>query len=494
MKRDAQLVAALALLCALRLVAGALLPLSSDEAYYWLWSRHLAAGYYDHPPAIAWLIRAGTLLFGDTPFGVRAAGIVLSFAASWFVWRTAAILLSDGRAGALACLLFNLTLMVTVETMAATPDAPSIIAAAGFAWALARVAESGNGRWWLAAGALAGAGLLSKYTALFLGAGAVAWLIATPPMRRWLRSPWPYLGAMLALVLFLPNLLWNAGHGWATFSFQFGRIGGSHFTLRYLAEFLGAQAVMATPFMLLAGVLGLAAIDRTDERRALLAALLWPSIVYFVWHSLHARVQGNWPCFLYPVFAIVAADALLRADWTGWRAPLIRWSARLAIPVAAVLLIAGYTQALFGVVPMGRKDPLARLLAVGFPDVVAQVEETRVRMGAGTILTTDYATAAWLTFYGKREVVDVGEDYRWPDAEAPAAASFAGPALYVAETRRDRHDLLQASFEHVTAVGHIDRLRRGVAIAHYVVYRVDGLKSRAPGRVLSAIAACPANT
>ena len=50
-------------------MAGALLPLSADEAYYWLWSRHLAAGYYDHPPAIAFVIRAGTLLFGDTPFG-----------------------------------------------------------------------------------------------------------------------------------------------------------------------------------------------------------------------------------------------------------------------------------------------------------------------------------------------------------------------------------------------------------------------------------------
>ena len=55
----------------LRAVLAALLPLSADEAYYWLWSRHLAAGYFDHPPAIAWLIRAGTSLFGDTPLGVR---------------------------------------------------------------------------------------------------------------------------------------------------------------------------------------------------------------------------------------------------------------------------------------------------------------------------------------------------------------------------------------------------------------------------------------
>jgi len=64
MKREAQFLAALATLAALRLIAGALLPLSADEAYYWLWSRHLAAGYFDHPPAnivIAGADRSGNI-------------------------------------------------------------------------------------------------------------------------------------------------------------------------------------------------------------------------------------------------------------------------------------------------------------------------------------------------------------------------------------------------------------------------------------------------
>ena len=135
--RDARFLAALTILAALRLIAGALLPLSADEAYYWLWSRHLAAGYFDHPPAIAYVIRAGTALFGATPFGVRVGGIFLSFVASWFVWRTGAILARDERVGAIACLFFNLTLMISVEMLAATPDAPSIAAAAAFCWSLA---------------------------------------------------------------------------------------------------------------------------------------------------------------------------------------------------------------------------------------------------------------------------------------------------------------------------------------------------------------------
>jgi 4-amino-4-deoxy-L-arabinose transferase-like glycosyltransferase len=440
------------------------------------------------------VIRAGTALFGDTSFGVRSGGILLSFIASWFVWRSAAILLSNEKAGALACLLFNLTLMVTVETMAATPDAPSIATAAAFVFYLAKLAESGNGRWWLAAGAAAGLGLLSKYTALFLGAGALVWILASPEMRRWLVSPWPYLGGVITVALFVPNLMWNARHDWATFAFQFGRVENSHFTLRYLADFIGAQLILATPFIFILGVMGLARASRVDKRRALIGALLWPSIVYFVWHSLHDRVQGNWPCFLYPIFAVAAVDAALRADWTSWRAPLARWSWRLAIPLAAVLLVAGYAQALIGVVPMGRKDPLARLLAVGFPEVVNQVETLRVQTGADVILTSDYATAAWLSFYGKAPVVDVGEDYRWTEAPVAGPALFAKPALYVTELRKDRHDLVATGFATLTVVGHIDRLRKGIPIAHYVVYRMAGPKAGAVGRVLPGIAGKPANT
>lgn len=483
MRRETQLVAALVLLAGLRLAAAALLPLTSDEAYYWLWSRHLAAGYYDHPPAIAWLIRAGTAFFGDTEFGVRAPGVLLSFGASWFVWRSAVILLAEERAGALACLFFNLTLMITVETLAATPDAPQIFAAAAFIWTLAKVAETDDGRWWIAAGAVAGLGLLSKYSTLFLGVGALIWLVTSPPMRRWLVSPWPYAGGLLAAAIFSPNLLWNSQHGWATFIFQFGRMEASHFTLRYLGEFVSAQALLATPFILILAVFGFAAASWRDKHRALVAAILSPSTAYFAWHSLHDRVQGNWPCFLYPLLAIAAADAVLRTDWTGWRKTAVRWSGKAAIPLACVLLLAGYAQALIGVVPMGRKDPLARLLAVGFPNVVDHVNALKQVNGADAILTTDYASTSWFAFYGHFTIVGLGEDYRWPNAPAASAALFQHPALYVTEIRRDRHDLVLARFAQVTEIARFDRERKGVPIAHYIVYRVAEPTGRDLGRM-----------
>jgi len=477
---------AIAALLVLRFIAAALLPLSADEAYYWLWSRHLAAGYYDHPPAIAFVIRLGTIVMGDTPLGVRFGTLLLSLAASGLVWRSAGLWLEDPLAGPRACLLFNLTLMISAEMLAATPDAPAVATAAAFLFALSTVWQSKDGRWWLGVGVAAGLGLLSKYTAFFLGLGALAWLVFSPQARRWLVSPWPYLGGVLALVIFIPNLLWNESHGWATFALQFGRISGNHLTLRFLFEFLGVQILLATPFIFALAALGMAFSSR-DRNSAtfLLAALVFPSAVYFLVHSLHDRVQGNWPCFLYPALAIGAAEAWARADWSGWALPVWRASRLLAIPVSATLLAAIYAQALFGIVPMGRGDPLARLLAVGIKPVARAIEQEQAANHAAAILTTDYTTTSWLSFYlpSRPRIVQLNEEQRYPDAVRADATILAQPLIYVVEQRLDRHDLVMEHFQHVSALAHFDRLRSGVPLTHYIVYAVSGLRGAPLGRI-----------
>jgi len=98
------------LMLAWRLVLAAFVPLVPDEAYYALWAQGLSAGYVDHPPMIALFIRAGQMLLGDTPLGVRLFCVLAAVPASWFVWRAAEELLEDRRAGALAAVLFNATI------------------------------------------------------------------------------------------------------------------------------------------------------------------------------------------------------------------------------------------------------------------------------------------------------------------------------------------------------------------------------------------------
>lgn len=454
----------------LRAIMAAQLPLSADEAYYWLWSLHPAAGYFDHPPMIAWLIRAGTFLFGDTPFGVRLAGVLLSFPASWFVWRAAGLILKDKDRAGLAVLFFNLTLMASVELLAATPDMPSVVASAAFVYFLARVQQLDDRSAWLGVGIAAGLGLLSKYSMLFLGAGTLLWLIVDRDARRWLLSPWPYLGAILALAIFAPNLIWQSQNHWQTFLFQFGRIGAGHFTLRYLGEFLAAQAGLASPLILLLMAIGLWRATRSRSDRLMLAVLVWVGLGYFFQHALHDRVQGNWPCFLYPALAILAADALALH---GWRKIYI-----LAAPVAATLLIAVYLQASLAWMPL-KKDPLARILGREFApigDVVAALVQAHL---ADAVLTTDYQTTAWLRFNQPGiKVVQLNEPQRYPLAPAADAKLLARPLIYLAELRRDQHLLVQKSFGYT---GFPTQLQ--TPSSRYMVYPVGRPKSSQLGRM-----------
>ena len=456
---------AVAGLLVVRAAMAAFLPLSADEAYYWLWSRHLAAGYYDHPPAIAFLIRIGTLLFGDTEFGVRFSGVLLSIVTSWFVWQAALAVLRDGAKAALAVLLFNLTLMTGVEMLAVTPDTPSIAATAAFLFCLAKVQETQNGRWWLWAGMAAGLGLLSKYSGLFAGAGAAVWLLASPRARSWLTTPWPWAGGVLALLIFLPNLLWQSQHQWMTFAFQFGRVAGGHLTLRFLGEFVGAQLGMATPFILVLGAMGAWAARRRQDDRFLLVALIAPALVYFLIHTLHDRVQGNWPAFLYPMLAILAADAF--APGPGWRG----WCARLAMPVAVAILLLAYLQAAFGPIPL-KRDPLARLLGVGMRETAEKAGDLMREKGAHAVLASDYETTAWLRFYNPAlPVVAVQQPNRY--LESPPVRLTSGPLLYLSDTARGADGELVGAFQANPQAFDLTRARNGQVIARYQAILLD---------------------
>src|SRR6202043_4282985 len=128
-------------LLALRVGAAAWTPLTFDEAYYWMWSKHLAPGYYDHPPMVAVVIRLGTMIAGDTELGVRLVSILLALPMSWAVYRTAAILFGGQRLAATATILLNVTLMAAGGTLIVTPDAPLLVASSFVLVYLAKLLE-----------------------------------------------------------------------------------------------------------------------------------------------------------------------------------------------------------------------------------------------------------------------------------------------------------------------------------------------------------------
>ncbi|HEY2070158.1 MAG TPA: glycosyltransferase family 39 protein [Rhizomicrobium sp.] len=468
-------------LTVLRFVLAACLPLSFDESYFWLWSKHLAVSYYDHPPLIALAIRLGTLVFGDTEFGVRFVPLLASVAASWAVWRAAEVVSGDARTGALAACLFNATLMVAAESMSATPDSLALASAAFALLALVKIDRAGDGRWWLAAGLAIGQGLFAKYTAFFIAAGPCLWLVASPRGRAWLRTPWPYAGAVLALSFLISTLLWNAAHDWISFKFQFGRVVTGTLTLRYLGELAAGQLALASPFILALGMIGLV---RQSWKVPLspAAAMVWPALIYFMIHALHDRVQGNWPSFIYPALAILAAETMRRTEGSDM---FVRHARRFALPAACVILTVAYFQGFTGFMPMGKADPIARMTGIGVAPVAADIGVLASRDGAAAIVTTKYATASWLSFYARPRmlVIEMAESYRWISAPAASAALLGKPLIYVTQNPQSELPLITARFSSIHLLAVLPRLDRGVVIDRFYVYAVSGFQGPVAGRI-----------
>jgi 4-amino-4-deoxy-L-arabinose transferase-like glycosyltransferase len=459
-------------LVALRLVAAAFTPITFDEAYYWMWSKHLAGGYYDHPPMVALVIRLGTLIAGDTELGVRLVSILLALPMSWAVYEATWVLFGGRRVAATAAILLNVTLMAAVGTMIVTPDAPLLVASSFVLLTLAKVVQTGRGAWWLAVGVATGCALLSKYTALFFGPAILMWLIVVPKLRRWLISPWLYLGGLVALGMFAPVILWNADHHWVSFIKQMGRARIEDFRPVFIAELIPTQLVFATPAVWLLGVMGLYALYRRRAgalaARVLVNTLFWTIVAYFVWHSLHARVEANWFAPVYPAFAVAAAMAAHLVQWQPRTQRFVGFCLRWALPGGVVLFALLIVQANTGLLSGHRRDATVRSVGVGWREMAGEIETVRARVGAGCVLAPDYGTTGWLAFYLPKGtcVAQQNQRIRWVNMPEPSAAQLGGKLLYVRDV--DQASLKQA-FARVDKVADIKRKRGPLVIETYAL-------------------------
>jgi 4-amino-4-deoxy-L-arabinose transferase-like glycosyltransferase len=465
----------------LRLVAAAVTPLTFDEAYYWTWSKHLAGGYYDHPPMVAVVIRLGTLIAGDTELGVRLASVLLVLPMSWAVYQAALILFDIRRIAATATIFLNVTLMVAVGTLIVTPDAPLIVASAFVLYGLAKVLETGRGVWWLAVGVAVGLALLSKYTALLFGASILLWLVTVPELRRWFVSPWPYLGGVIAFAEFAPVIVWNSEHQWVSFIKQLGRARVEGLTLRFFGEMIPTQFAFATPLIFVLGLMGIYVLAKRDvgtfASRMLLNAMFWPIVLYFMWHSLHSRVEANWLGPVYPAFAIAAAVAAHEA-WQGRSRATVDVCRRWAAPVGIVMLLALIVQANTGLLTGYRRDATVRSIGVGWRELAKEIDAVRARTGASCVLAPDYGTTSWLIFYLPSDtcVVQRIQRIRWINMPEPSSALLAGKLLFVDEVRADGQVELKKSFSRFDKVAELPRKRGPLVIETYELDLLDGAK------------------
>ncbi len=193
--------------------------LLEEEAYYWNYAKHLDYGYLDHPPMIALFIWIGTFFFGDTEFGVRFVSFLAWLLTSFFVYRTSHHICRV-RIGLTALLLISLFPFYFGIGMLATPDAPLTMCWAGTIYFLTRVLVAEKRGSWVGVSLFLGLGMLSKYTIVLLGPAIVLYMLFDRKSRKWFFLPDAYLAAIGAFILFLPVIIWNMNHDWASFVFQ----------------------------------------------------------------------------------------------------------------------------------------------------------------------------------------------------------------------------------------------------------------------------------
>jgi hypothetical protein len=400
-----------------------------DELYYLAAGRHPALGYVDQPPLVPLLARAITNVAGNHLWPLR----LMAGAVHAAVVVVAAVIARELGGGRRAMALSAL----------ATATAPLLLATGGLFqtvvfdqlwWALAillvvrLLGARADPRWWLAVGVVCGVGLETKWTMALLGLGLAAGLAATPDGRRHLRSPWLAAGVAVAMVLWLPNLVWQGLNGWPTLEFSRNNnadVRGEDGRLGFVLQ----QIVLIGPLALPLAGAGVVWLWRRPPWRILAVAV--GTI------ALALLVVGGKAYYLGPTYVLAFAAGSVAAErWAGgegrrWHAAIGALALNGLIPLAAVAPVApieAYAAAFHDL-----NDELGE--QVGWPEMVDQVARVATVLPASEqaglrVITASYGEAAAIDLYGPARGLPQGtalsghNSYAtwWPDDGSPRGA------------------------------------------------------------------------
>jgi 4-amino-4-deoxy-L-arabinose transferase-like glycosyltransferase len=386
-----------------------------DELYFLAASRHLAFGYVDQPPVgvlVAWIDRVA---LGNTLLGLRVIPAILDGGVVALTGAMAREL--GGRRfaqgfGALCVAVGGFLVIGHIE-------GPTIYDA--FDWALVsllviRILRTGEDRFWLAVGLTAGIGLEAKETILLLLGGLAVGLLLNRQASV-VRSPWLWAGAVLALALWMPNLLWEATHGWPARQMD-ASLRAEHSGLGYAVKYPFLAILVVVPVLAPVWMAGWWALWREPRLRPYRAfAVAFALLFIALWVVIPDRFYYLAP--LYPVLfaagAIVTQDVVRGSSGFFRRRPARRpllWRSRrtaVAIAVAGGLVLLPVTlpvlpPAALATVPV-QKINYNLGEEIGWPDFIAEVASVWRSLPAeerrsAVILTGNYGEAGAIDRFG----------------------------------------------------------------------------------------------
>ena len=421
-------------------------PLSSDEALYWEWARHLALGYYTHPPMVGWTNALLTGLMGTSAFTVRLTALGYHLGTVALLYQMALEVTGERRVPLLAGLLYVLLPVSIILGTASVTDCPLVFFWAATAWLTKRAVIDGRHGCWYLAGVAAGGMMLSKFFAVLFFPAQLLFLLLHPRYRGELARKEPWLAALIALLVLSPFVYWNATHAWLTFQFNaVSRQAGDRFSLLKPLLYLVGQFIAASPVVFVVLLVALAAVlvagwrgvrrpraswhspeqgpaARAENALLYYAVLTAVPLLIFLPVSFEAVIGSHWTAVVYPTGAVVLMAWLygLPAAWqrggtgAGWGAPLrlrhprTAWASWVlllacAMPLALILLAPGVLPRRFIAYDEARQHSSVVAKYWGWHQVGAEIARLRKQYGdlpGGLWFSTrDYSQAAMLGFY-----------------------------------------------------------------------------------------------
>ena len=390
---------ATACLC-LHLFANSSYGVFRDELYFIVCGRRPDWGYVDQPPLIPWIAAAANAVFGVALTPLRLAP-ALAMTATVALTCAYTRLLGGGRfAQWLAGLCVLLAPALLVDGLLLSTDMFQPATWLLCSWALTRLAQSGDERWWIAFGIAAGVSLLSKYLIVFYVLGLAAGVVATPLRASLVRRP-VYVGAAIALALAAPSLVWQASHGW-----PFLEIGGAGAAGKNAAfsvvGFLGQQVLMAGPAAAPVWIAGLGWLVRPGSDAWLRAIPIAYCAMTVCFVALHGK-----PYYLAPIYpTLFAAGAVALEFWLN--------SPRLRAVALGVVATGGLASLPLALPVLSPENYIRFARSLG-------VAPAPMERGAQSVLPQYFAD-----MFGWREMAaEVSRVYRaLPDGERAAAVFF----------------------------------------------------------------------
>lgn len=275
----------------LNLVQTLFTPLHNDEAYYWMFSRYPAWGYYDHPPMIAMLIGAGYSIFSNE-LGVRLFVVLSQIVTLLIVWQ----MLGDERKQSphnvlLIVLIISVLPVLNIYGFLATPDPPLLLFTALFLVFYKRFLKDESWLNTMLLGIIMAGLMYSKYH------GAIMLLLVILSNLKLLKNIKFYIASLFAILLFLPHIFWQITNDFPSIQYHLAdRVSG--FDPSNIVEYIFNQLLIHNPLLLPLFLFVICKTRKDDIFEKGLKYIITGFFVFFLAASFRYHIEPQWTALI----------------------------------------------------------------------------------------------------------------------------------------------------------------------------------------------------